>query len=526
MKALKDPLYGYINIDDELFDKIIDSPEFQRLRGITQTSYAPLYASAVHNRFVHSLGVFYLGKIVSKTINNLELDITNKNRWLQIFELACLLHDVGHAPFSHTGENFYLPFNGSRDKLHTQIFDITNDTSWFDDIKSKDYKAAPHELMSVLVALRNYSELFETSEEASFFARCIVGYLYEKDIDKEKSFLNCLILLLNSSIIDVDKLDYLIRDAYITGYDTISIDYERLLKNITIIEEENNTFKLVYTQGAISVIENVVFAHDSERKWIQNHPIVQYDSYLLKHSIELLESKYSIFKYDTLTKTGVRINDDLNISLMTDGDVLFLMKNIITDNTVNEYFCRNERRHPLWKSESEYKAIFNPAFSSNAYNILEDKIEGLVKYLSSINGTSEISSSSYQAVIDDIEKSKDKFKDHPKTLSEKNNYLKLIECFKKFADEQNIEFDFLIITAKQFNSGFDKVDFEKIEIKFSSLNNSSLFKTVSNPLCSKLSDRDKFFYMFYRRKNRETEINVSKLVQELNSWAVEQAYLK
>lgn len=60
MKRLKDPIYGYIDIDDDIIDYIIDTATFQRLRTIIQTSYAPLFASAVHNRFVHSLGVYHL----------------------------------------------------------------------------------------------------------------------------------------------------------------------------------------------------------------------------------------------------------------------------------------------------------------------------------------------------------------------------------------------------------------------------------------------------------------------------------
>jgi len=56
-KHFKDPIYGYISVSTE-FMEIVDTPEFQRLRRIIQTSYSPLYSSAMHNRFVHSLGVF------------------------------------------------------------------------------------------------------------------------------------------------------------------------------------------------------------------------------------------------------------------------------------------------------------------------------------------------------------------------------------------------------------------------------------------------------------------------------------
>ena len=54
-KRFKDPIYGYIDIEQKIISEIVDTAGFQRLRNIIQTSYAPLYSSAVHNRFVHSL---------------------------------------------------------------------------------------------------------------------------------------------------------------------------------------------------------------------------------------------------------------------------------------------------------------------------------------------------------------------------------------------------------------------------------------------------------------------------------------
>lgn len=53
MKQIKDPIYGYINIEDD-FISVIDTPEYQRLRNVIQTSYQALYPSALHNRFTHS----------------------------------------------------------------------------------------------------------------------------------------------------------------------------------------------------------------------------------------------------------------------------------------------------------------------------------------------------------------------------------------------------------------------------------------------------------------------------------------
>ena len=77
-KQIKDIVYGYIEIDETIIREVIDTPTFQRLRNIRQTGYAPLYPSATHNRFVHSLGVYHLGKIAFKTIlSNLPEELDN-----------------------------------------------------------------------------------------------------------------------------------------------------------------------------------------------------------------------------------------------------------------------------------------------------------------------------------------------------------------------------------------------------------------------------------------------------------------
>lgn len=67
-KRLKDRIYGYIQIPMNYMTGIVDSATFQRLRRIIQTSYSPLYSSAVHNRFVHSLGVYHLGAIAAQSL--------------------------------------------------------------------------------------------------------------------------------------------------------------------------------------------------------------------------------------------------------------------------------------------------------------------------------------------------------------------------------------------------------------------------------------------------------------------------
>ncbi len=534
MKRLKDPIYGYIDIPDDVIENIIDTAAFQRLRSIVQTSYSPLYASAVHNRFVHSLGVFHLGSLVSVSFEE-SLKKNNLGEifdYLEIFKYACLLHDVGHAPFSHTGEEFYLGADSSRESLHNQIVELTNDLVLREEIDLKSYAAAPHELMSVVVALNSFLTLFSTDDHKSFFARCILGYQYVKNVDKKRSFLNCMISMLNSSVIDVDKLDYLIRDAYITGFDTVSIDYVRLLHSVQVICDEG-TCKLVYSKGAISVIENVVFAHDAERKWIQSHPVVLYDAYILRRSLESLHSKYDVFNYEALTIEGKDLDEHLRISLLNDGDVTFLMKNTLSDPFVAEYFSRKDRRHPLWKSEAEYKAIFGTGYNDTIFQTVENELEELQKYLNFTTQFGEMNTAAFDALKADIQSTQEelssastsekkaKFKTQ---LATKEKHLKWLMCFKEFADRQDIEFDFVIIPSHQFNSGFGKLAFEEIEIAFPVLKHPCNFKKVTNALSATKSDRDKFYYLFIRRKDREHIIDSTDLAIALGTLAMQEAF--
>lgn len=530
-KRFKDPIYGYINIDEQIVEQVVDTAEFQRLRDIVQTSYAPVYSSAVHNRFVHSIGVYHLGHMVTNVIRNNESIKNRYERFLYLFELACLLHDVGHSPFSHTGEAYYLD-NGSRENLHLEIAALTNDNLILEEIRENSYKAAPHELMSVIVSLKEFGSLFENDDEKNFFARCITGYTYTKN-EKDNSLRNCLISFLNSSVIDVDKLDYLIRDAYITGFETVKIDYDRLLSCIRICQDSEGTYKVAYNKGAISVIENVVYAHDAERKWIQNHPIVQYEIYLLTTIISEIRKQFgedSIFSYDSLTSVGKNISDRFTVRLLSDSDLLFLMKNLNNNDYVNEYFCRNKRRHPLWKSESEYKAIFDTGFTEDVFEIMENEFIELSKYLNFLKKSQEINDDVLVACnkdIDNIQRmasEKEISSDQIQTLLKaKKKHMKWMMALKEFALEQEIDFDFVILQANQFNSGFLKDQFWDLQIQFIENGKTCDFGKVTNVLRAEKSERKTFYYIYYRKAENKN-LKLKKLAKRFLEVATDERY--
>ncbi len=542
IKQLRDPIYGYINIPTDISKRIIDTSFFQRLRRVIQTSYSPLYSSSIHNRFIHSLGVFYLGQIAARTIvkqlKDKSIETHNVERIENVFLLACLLHDVGHAPFSHTGEKYYLddtPINKYA-SLHSRLKDIVNSDEFSKDVPSDDSNsAAPHEIMSCIIGISSFGEFLDDTFSKEFFARCITGYKYSA-IEKEKSLLNCFISLLNSKVIDVDRLDYLIRDAFFTGFDTVSIDYERLLTSLTIIErdipDKNDedfditVYEVAYYKNAISVIENVVYAHDCERKWIQNHPVVLYEMYIIQHIINELNLKLNmsgqrLFSENTLGVEGVVFQDNIRISLLCDDDVIFLLKNILTDSLSKEYMERNHRRSPMWKSEAEYKSYLKNMLGSQSMSKIENALKDAEKYVR-MNSDSWVINSQ---LIDKLKKEIDSLEDNvegipPRTrdkqLDKKKSIMKVFNSLNNYSKKHNEDCDYVLLNVSQFYSGFNKEDVKNINIVFKTNTGDVVdsFGEVVTLLSGEDKWRDDFFYIFHNKESNH-EINKKEIFDYL-----------
>ncbi len=176
-KSFKDIVHGYIQIPSLFVHEIIDTPLYQRLRFIEQTGMRQVYPSARHDRFVHSLGTFYLGtKAVDALLKNFKDSAywniySNDQReifWAKnkvLFLIACLLHDIGHAPFSHSLEHLYIHGkNGEEreiDKLLKKYFSVNKMYKEFYSVyseKTKELISQPHETASALIVVDKYRE--------------------------------------------------------------------------------------------------------------------------------------------------------------------------------------------------------------------------------------------------------------------------------------------------------------------------------------------------------------------------------
>ena len=142
-KIFMDSIHGYINVPRCFVRHLIDTEVFQRLRNIDQTGMRTLYPNARHDRFSHSLGAFHLGcKAVDALLENfshddywhIRSDKTQDIFWAKnkvLFLIACLLHDIGHVPFSHALEQIVLE-NSTNNGVFTQNLQerLLDDEDW------------------------------------------------------------------------------------------------------------------------------------------------------------------------------------------------------------------------------------------------------------------------------------------------------------------------------------------------------------------------------------------------------------
>jgi HD superfamily phosphohydrolase len=187
-KIINDPVYGFITVDHPLLLQVIAHPYYQRLRRIHQMAFAHLvYPGAVHTRLHHSLGAYHLmcNALAELKAKGFEISAAEELG----AKIAILLHDIGHGPFSHALENVLI-------------------------------RDVQHEAISLLI-MRKLNEEFKGQLDT---ALSIFTNQYHKP------FLHQLI----SGQLDVDRMDYLIRDSFFTGVSEGVIGYDRIIKMLTV----------------------------------------------------------------------------------------------------------------------------------------------------------------------------------------------------------------------------------------------------------------------------------------------------
>lgn len=226
--VIKDPVHDTIQFtseEDSWIKPFIDSPPFQRLRHIKQMGLGDLiFPGAVHTRFNHCIGCCYVGSQIAKKIG-----LNDEDR--QLVMIACLLHDIGHGPFSHAFEGIFHK-SIIRHELWTRHFLAEYETEEF---FSRYNKLNPRAQL--------------TKEKYNVIA----------DMIMHKPVKNRVLADIVSSQLDADRLDYLLRDNHFCGVRYGDFDLRWMLHCMTIVKSGNGN-RLGITHKGIGVVEHYLMA--------------------------------------------------------------------------------------------------------------------------------------------------------------------------------------------------------------------------------------------------------------------------
>jgi HD superfamily phosphohydrolase len=219
VKIIKDPVHGYVEVED-LSLALLDSPPLQRLRYIRQLGFSYLvYPGANHTRFEHSLGTMFLADVAARRFGLSEGD-------RKLVVAAGLLHDIGHGPFSHASEPLMEQF------LHTTHDDIARIVSSGIGALLDEYGVDPGELCRVVKGDHRLSGIIHGD-------------------------------------LDVDRMDYLLRDAYYTGAPYGTVDAQRLIRHL--IQTPNGG--TVLDESGVNAAESLLIARTLMRPSVYFHHV-------------------------------------------------------------------------------------------------------------------------------------------------------------------------------------------------------------------------------------------------------------
>ncbi len=366
-KIINDPVYGFINIFDEIIYDLIEEPAFQRLRRIKQLGLTHfVYPGATHTRFQHSLGALHLMHSTINIIRSKGHEITPEEE--QAAKIAILLHDIGHGPLSHT--------------LEESLFD--------------DYS---HEKLSLML-MKQLNERYRGKLD-----RAIQIFTNQYP----KTFLHQLV----SSQLDVDRLDYLRRDSFFTGVSEGIIGSDRIIKMLNVYNDQ-----LVIEAKGIHSIEKFLIARWLMYWQVYFHKTViaaeQLISHIIRRARELvlqgkeltttpvmqyfLENRYKNDTQENLLDNFIRIDDsDITVSVKMwtkhDDPVLSgLCQNMINrklfkielqdspfeENKIMGIKEKVQETFQLNKEDAGY-FVFSDHIINKAYSAFDDKIQILFK---------------------------------------------------------------------------------------------------------------------------------------------------
>jgi hypothetical protein len=245
-KVIRDPVWNNIQLDREALD-VLDSPPFQRLRYIRQLGHAFLvYPGATHTRFEHALGTYHLARRALDILASRGELVTIPDHEQTAVRLAALLHDIGHYPFSHALEEAGLPSHETMARTHFQ-----------------------------------HPELRAVLDRSGIPA--IANQLSQLISGTGGGPLGGLI----SGPLDLDKIEYLTRDARMTGVPYGAVDVDRLLHALTVVQMPDGSVAVGVRDKGVSALESLVFARYQMYRNVYWHHAVRSATAMFKRVVRI-----------------------------------------------------------------------------------------------------------------------------------------------------------------------------------------------------------------------------------------------
>lgn len=306
--VIKDPVHGtmqFTHSEDNWIKPFIDSPNFQRLRHIKQLGMGDfIFPGAVHTRFNHCLGCSYVARQIAHKIG-----LAEEER--QLVMIACLLHDIGHGPFSHAFEDI---FNDKliRHEAWTPFFLAEYRTPEF---FSEYNRRNPRQHL--------------TEEKFSLIEDMIMHRSPEKKVLAD----------IVSSQLDADRLDYLLRDSHFCGVTYGEFDFRWMLNCMAIVNS-NQGERLGLTHKGVGVVEHYLMARRLMTRNIYHHQKkLMLEFFLIKLLSTLAESldDYSAFAAIKSTRLGqfLLAANELNRITASKKNLEQHKKNFLAENYMN-----------------------------------------------------------------------------------------------------------------------------------------------------------------------------------------------
>lgn len=274
---IRDPVHGTIVIEDAEV-KVIESPQFQRLRLIKQLGFAEFsFPGATHNRYLHSIGVCHLaGQVFDAVFSDFKFSKqATKGRLRQVFRLAALLHDIGHGPLSHTTEEVMPPLADLKVAAYAKL-----------KTPPPVGLQANHE--DYTIKILTDSGLTQIMREAfpdidPFMVACLIDQrlTLTEDFFIDQGFdFRPILSQLVSSELDCDRMDYLVRDSYFCGTNYGKVELGWLIANMNFHQVDGQLHLALNRRAIYTFDDFLISRHHMHLMVYFHHKAIVYEEML------------------------------------------------------------------------------------------------------------------------------------------------------------------------------------------------------------------------------------------------------